>query len=145
MTGIHLEPLAAEEANRWDELVTPYASRHLFHRQVWLDYLAASRGLEIRKWSIMDGRRRLGYFCGGLVRKGPFRVLGSPLKGWGTNYMGPVVRRDIDQVRLIQALDDLARREGLAMTELESPALPSDLLQSSGFQAVRGWTYLVCL
>ncbi len=145
MTGIHLEPLAAEEANRWDELVAPYASRHLFHRQVWLDYLAASRGLEIRKWSIMDGRRRLGYFCGGLVRKGPFRILGSPLRGWGTNFMGPVVDEPIDQPALLGALDAVSRQEGLAMIELEHPLLQPAILSARSYEDNHDRTFVVPL
>jgi GNAT acetyltransferase-like protein len=143
MTGIHLEPLAAEEANRWDELVAPYTSRQLFHRQVWLDYLAASRGLEIRKWSITDGRRRLGYLCGGIVRKGPFRILGSPLRGWGTNFMGPVVDAPIDQSRLLAALDVLARQERLSMIEIEHPLLQPSVLSQGFYEDDPGRTYLV--
>ena len=145
MTGIHLEPLAAEEAKRWDELVAPYASRHLFHRQVWLDYLAASRGLEIRKWSIVDGSRRVGYLCGGIVRKGPFRILGSPLRGWGTNFMGPVVDEPIDQSRLLAALDVLARHERLSIIEIEHPLLQPAALAACSYEDNLDRTLLVPL
>jgi lipid II:glycine glycyltransferase (peptidoglycan interpeptide bridge formation enzyme) len=140
-----IEPLTEDQSVRWDELIAPYDGTPLFHRSAWLDYLAASRGVDVRMWAIKDAETTIGYFCGGLVRKGPFLVLGSPLKGWGTNYMGPIVSRDVDQLRLVQALDDLAPHEGLAMIELESPALGDDPLQASGFQAVRGWTYRVWL
>ncbi|PYQ02054.1 MAG: hypothetical protein DMF82_17270 [Acidobacteria bacterium] len=145
MTSLRLEPLGPEEARRWDELVVPYASRQLFHRQAWLDYLAASRGLEIRKWSIMDGSRRLGYFCGGIIRKGPFRILGSPLRGWGTNFMGPTVDDSIDQSALLRALDAVSRQERLAMIELEHPLLQPAALSACSYEDGPGRTILVSL
>jgi len=143
MTAMHLDPLPAEEAVRWDELVAPYETRQLFHRQVWLDYLAASRGLDIRKWSIVDGNRRVGYLCGGILRKGPFRILGSPLRGWGTNFMGPIVDEAIDQSRLLAALDTLARAERLSMIEIEHPRLQPSVLAAARYEDDADRTYVV--
>jgi len=147
MTGVRLEPLGSDEARRWDELLAPYASRQLFHRQVWLDYLAATRGAEIHKWSIEAGDRRRGYFCGGIVRKGPFRILGSPLRGWGTNFMGPAMDDDepIDQLGLLGALDAVSRQERLAMIELESPLLQPSALSARSYEDDPGRTFLVSL
>jgi CelD/BcsL family acetyltransferase involved in cellulose biosynthesis len=140
-----LQPLDAEQAARWDDLIAPFAGRELFHRRAWLDYLAASRGVEIRLWSVVNGERSLGYFCGGIVRKGPFRILGSPLKGWGTNSMGPVVQPDTNERDLLGALDVLARQEGLAMTELEHTAFSDSGLRAFRYEPVPNWTYLVKL
>lgn len=143
--GYSIEALSEVQSARWDDLIASYQGVQLFHRTPWLDYLVASRGVDLRMWAIKDAERIIGYFCGGLVQKGPFRILGSPLKGWGTNYMGPIVPADFDATRLLQALDDLAVREGLAMTEMESPALTDEVLEAGGFHAVRGWTYRVPL
>ena len=126
-----LEPLTEEQCARWEDLIAPCEATHLFHRGPWLDYLAASRGVDIRLWAIRDRGATVGYFCGGLVRKGPFLVLGSPLKGWGTNYMGPVVNRNFEQTEFLLALDELSRREGVAMVELESPVLSGGPLEAS--------------
>jgi hypothetical protein len=101
------------------------------------DYLVASPGIDVRLWAIGGAATTIGYICGGFVRKGPFLLLGSPLKGWGTNYMGPIIDRDADPLRLRRALDDLAQREGLAMTELEGRPLSNAVMQASGFEAVR--------
>ncbi|PYN50956.1 MAG: hypothetical protein DME00_03690, partial [Candidatus Rokuibacteriota bacterium] len=140
-----LEPLSEDQSARWDDLIAPYEGAQLFHRSPWLDYLAASRGIEVRLWAIRDAETSIGYLCGGLVRKGPFLLLGSPLKGWGTNYMGPIMDSDADPLGVVRALDDLAKREDLAMTELEGRALSDSVMQASGFEAVRSWTYEVSL
>lgn len=145
MSPYRLEPLSAWEEAHWDRLIQPFEGRGLFHGQAWLGYLAESRGLEIRRWAVRAGRVTVGYFCGGFLRKGPFRILGSPLRGWGTNFMGPVVNRDLDQAALLDALDALARDEGLALIELEHPFLEDWALERAGYRAVPDFTYLVPL
>lgn len=140
-----LEPLTADEAGRWDDLIAPYPGREVFHRKAWLDYLADSRGVDIRLWKIRDGEESVGFFCGGVVQKGPFKILGSPLKGWGTNSMGPVVSADVNDESLLLALDGLARQEHLAMSELEHTSLGERAFRSLRYEAVPGFTYLVDL
>lgn len=75
--------LSAAEVTGWDDLLPAGSTGYLFHRRVWLDCLAESRRLELRFYKLLCGIRSLNYLCGGVVRKGPFRVLDSPLKGWG--------------------------------------------------------------
>ena len=105
------EPLSSEELASWDERIAGYESVQLFHRQAWLDYLVASRALRIHQWAIRESGRTIGYFCAGTLRKGPFRILGSPLKGWASNFMGPVVNSDCDQDAFLRAMDELCTRE----------------------------------
>ncbi len=140
-----LEPLSLAESAAWDEIVQGCAGRELFHRKAWLDYLAASRDADVRQWAIREGASTVGYLAGGIVRKGPFRIFGSPLKGWGTNFMGPLVTADIEQARLLATIDALARDENLAMTELESRLLDDYKLDAAQYEAELGWTYLVAL
>lgn len=139
-----IEASAAETAG-WDTLVDRFDSRSLFHRTAWLHYLADSRRLDIRQWAIRDGHDTVGYLSGGLLRMGPFRILGSPLRSWGTNVMGPLVNGNVDQTRFLAALDGLAARERLSMIEIENPLLSADLLRRAGFQLVSDLTYMVKL
>ena len=138
-----LVSLRGAEAAQWDELVTGYPDYEVFHRQAWLDYLAESRGVDIRKWAVYGQGRRLGLFCAGDLRKGPFRIWGSPLRGWGTNSMGAVLAADADPAEFLRALDVAARNEGIAMVELEPRSFHQDLLVRAGFQPVEGLTYWV--
>ena len=140
-----LDTLTDAEVQGWDELIAECDNRTLFHRRAWLEYLAESRGVQIRHWAIRSGDSTMGYFCGGILRLGPFRVLGSPLKSWGTNVMGPLIEGDVDHHELLGALDSLAIAERFAMIELEHPALSKDSLEAAGFEPVRDWTYSVPL
>jgi hypothetical protein len=139
------QPLSAEESARWGELIIPYQGCELFHRPEWLEYLATSRQIEFRSWAIRDGSKTIGYFSAGLICMGPFKIMGSPLRGWGTNFMGPVVNADVDQEALLRSLDALAAREHLAMTEIESRILQDQNLVASHYEPSPSWTYLVPL
>jgi len=138
-----LEPLTDEEQKTWDTRIARYESVHLFHRQAWLDYLAASQGVQIAYWTVREAERTVGYFCGGTFQKGPFRLLGSPLKGWGSNFMGPVVSSDFNPEAFLHALDELAANEGFAMLEIENPVLDAGLMASHGYEVKVDSTYIV--
>ncbi len=140
---MELKELRNGEAQRWDQLIAGYPGAAIFHQKAWLDYLAASRGARIRLWEIRQGAQVVGYFCGGMLRKGPFPILGSPLRGWGTNFMGPVMKGNSDHRDFLKALDRLAESYGLAMTELEQRFLSEDALAEAGYECETTWTYLV--
>jgi SAM-dependent methyltransferase/CelD/BcsL family acetyltransferase involved in cellulose biosynthesis len=144
-TPFHLVPLRTAELGNWDKLIEPYETRTLFHGSPWLSYLAASRGVAARRWALEQAGSTVGYFCGGLLRRGPFRILGSPLRSWGTNAMGPLVRTDVDQASFLRAVDELARSEGLAMIEIEHPFLDPAAMRAAGFERAPDWTYVVSL
>jgi hypothetical protein len=141
--ALSFEPLSEDQAERWDELIAPYPERQVFHSQAWLDYLATSRGVRIRKWAITDGCGTVGYFCAGQFTKGPFQVLGSPLKGWGTNSLGPVLAPAVDLRAFLLAFDELAAREKIAMAELEHPQLNAETMAEFGYEPTTLWTYQV--
>jgi len=140
-----LEPLTSEEQETWDARIAGFETAHLFHRRAWLDYLAESQGVRIRHWAIREAGRTVGYFCAGIFRKGPFRILGSPLKSWGTNFMGPVVHSDFSAEAFLQSLDELAAREHIAMLEIENPILDPDLMAARGYHVRVDSTYIIDL
>lgn len=140
-----LEPLTPEEISHWDEVTAVYPNRELFHRQAWLDYLADSRGVEVRYWGIRSSGETVGYFCGGVLRKGPFKILGSPLKGWGTNFLGPVHHDGFETKAFLRSLDELVRDEGFAMVEIEGRGLEPAVMESANYVGVDQQTYMVGL
>src|SRR5271166_3186289 len=138
-----LEPLIKEELETWDARIADYESVHLFHRRAWLDYLAESQGADIRHWAIREAGRTAGYLCAGVFNKGPFRILGSPLKSWGTNFLGPAVNSGFSAEAFLQSLDELAAREGLATLEIENPVLDAGLMASRGYEVRVDSTYII--
>jgi len=140
-----IEPLAADAIERWDALITPFARRSLFHTATWMQWLAETRGVEARFWSIRNGSELVGYFCGGMFRKGPYKILGTPLKGWLTNDLGPVMGEGFDQKKFFRALDDLAREENIAMIEMENPHLDAERFTDSEYRPISMPVYIVAV
>jgi CelD/BcsL family acetyltransferase involved in cellulose biosynthesis len=140
-----LEPLSKEELATWDERIAGYESTQLFHRQAWLDHIGESRGVKIHQWAIRESGRTVGYFCAGIFTKGPFRILGSPMKGWASNFMGPVVNSDYDQDAFLGAIDELAKSQAIATLEIENPLLRDEQMSAHGYDSVAQPTYVVKL
>ena len=91
--------------------------------------------------SIRDGPEVVGYFCGIVVWKGPLRIMGSPLPGTGTNYMGPVFISEADHVAALRAVLAYCRRQLIAHVELASDSLADETFLAAGLQRHRGVTH----
>lgn len=77
----------------WEEL-DRRAGRSVFCTRAWLEFLTDSQHAEPVVARIdLDGIP-VGWFTGAIVRRGGLRILGSPLPGWTTSYMG----FDLDEV-----------------------------------------------
>jgi len=135
-----LEPLDAGKIAQWDSLISEFPQRRVFHKQAWFDYLVETHQAEWKYWAVVDHGRTVGYFSGGIVRRGPFRILGSPLRTWSTNHLGPLLEEGIDGSEFVGALDNLAREEDLSVIEIEYPAMPHAVYESRGFACHQTWT-----
>ncbi|MGH7821663.1 MAG: GNAT family N-acetyltransferase, partial [Candidatus Binatia bacterium] len=87
----------------WDDLVRPFREATVFHRLAWLDTLSAVHGYEIVLAEALEAGRRLAVWPALQTRKGPLRVIGSPLPGSSTTYMGPLIHPDADPGAVIEA------------------------------------------
>lgn len=95
--------------------------------------------------AILDGTKPAGYFCALTLRKLLLPVVGSPLPGTGTNYMGPVLEPGVDQGAVVRALVSFFRRSLTAHLELATVSLEESTLADAGFAVHRRVTHLVSL
>ncbi|GAA0909298.1 hypothetical protein GCM10009559_79150 [Pseudonocardia zijingensis] len=85
-----------------------FPDRVLFQSPVWLDFLARTqRGTPVVARVHADGEH-VGYFTGLVVRRFGVRILGSPLPGWTTEYMGFNLAPGVDRRAAATALADFA-------------------------------------
>lgn len=71
----------------WSDLDrTP--GRSVFQTLAWLDVLVETQRAEPVVARVLDGSQPVGWFTGAIVRRAGVRLLGSPLRGWTTSYMG---------------------------------------------------------
>jgi hypothetical protein len=143
--SLRLEPLNPGQIVQWDSLIAQYPQRQVFHRQAWFDYLVETQQAEWKYWAVTDRGRTVGYFSGGIIQRGPFRILGSPLRTWRTNHLGPLLEEGVDAHAFVRALDDLAHDERLSVIEIEYPAMPHGAYESAGFVCHQTWTHRLTL
>lgn len=99
-------------ASQWDDVLRGFPAYTVFHTGPWLQTLAEEYHVKVwhAQWCV-DG------MCKAVwplleTRKGLFRILGSPLPGCCTAYMGPLFSDDCDVNTALDAFlsDSLCRR-----------------------------------
>ncbi|RSM72284.1 amino-acid racemase [Actinoplanes sp. ATCC 53533] len=130
MLALHrVEPTAALWADR-----ATYDDRLIFHTEEWLRFVAESQRAEPVLATVTDGTRAVGHFTGLVTKRYGLRILGSPMAGWTTSYVGfnlePGVPRRAALAALMPfAFGDLGcahleiRDRGLTETDLEGLGL----------------------
>jgi CelD/BcsL family acetyltransferase involved in cellulose biosynthesis len=87
----------------WRDRAT-YADRLIFHTPQWLRFVAESQGAEPVLATVQDGTSPVGHFTGLLTKKYGLRILGSPMAGWTTSYVGFNLRTEVPRRQALEAL-----------------------------------------
>lgn len=93
----------------WDEMDS-FPDRVLFQTREWLEFVVRTQGAEPVVAALSDGGERVGYFTGMITRRFGVRILGSPLPGSTTNYMGFNLRDGVSRREAAAALPRFAFR-----------------------------------
>ncbi|MCI0366328.1 MAG: GNAT family N-acetyltransferase [Phycisphaerales bacterium] len=80
------------EPDRWDRLLTKFPSHTIFHTLPWLQTIETVHKARLILAKVNAARRCVAVWPIFLTRKGPLRIVGSPLPGWSTAYLGPLFR-----------------------------------------------------
>ena len=132
--------------DKWDQVISEYDTKTLFHQSCWLDHvLDIYPGSRIDYYRIVDDKELVGYYCAHRVKKAGIPIHGSPLGGTGTNYMGPIVNKDVDQRLLIRALTQLFGLRHFLHLEISHYWLDQSVMADLGFAVYPSVTHLVKL
>jgi len=102
----------------WADRAT-YDDRLVFHTPHWLRFVAEAQHAEPVLATVADGETTVGHFTGLLTRKYGLRILGSPMAGWTTSYLGFNLDPAIPRRAALEALLPFAFRElGCAHLEI---------------------------
>lgn len=136
----------AYDPQEWEAILERWPDASVFHSSAWLRFLAESYGAEPILAVVKAGGRPVGYFVGAIVRRFGMRILGSPLPGWGTPYMGFVLEDDADRPAAAEALVQFAFRDLKCLhVELADQRLTEEQMAGSAYTIEPGITYLVDL
>lgn len=142
---MELSELDNEAARQWDSVIENYESKRPFHNLAWLEYLKQTQGGKKRLFELRQDAQVLGYFCGLEIKKGPFKIFGSPLQGWNTPEMGPLIDEDIDQAAVIKAIYDYFRKNDFSVLEFSNVSLDNKTMRAQGFGFYRRYTSILYL
>ena len=136
----------AYDPTAWDAIAARHPEGEVFHGAAWLAYLAATQGAEPVIAEVLDAERPVGYFVGGVVRRYGVRILGSPLRGWATMYMGFLLEEGVDRRAAADALTRFAFRDlGCVHIELADRWMNPERMVGSGYAVETGRTFVVDL
>ena len=130
----------------WDAIVASHEDAEVYHTAAWLEFLAASQGAEPVIAVVSIDGRPVGYFVGAIVRRLGVRVLGSPLRGWGTQCMGFLLDDGVDRRAVADALIPFAFHDlGCLHVELADRKLSKEQMEGSKYAVELGTSYSIDL
>jgi CelD/BcsL family acetyltransferase involved in cellulose biosynthesis len=136
----------AWDAARWESIVSGHAEAEPFHGAAWIGYLQEAFGVEPVVAEVIQDGIVVGHALGGIVRRLGIRILGSPLRGWGTEFLGFLLDDGIDRRAVADAYAAFAFRElGCLHLELGDANLTVPAMTGSRFHLEPGITYSVDL
>ncbi|MCU7726338.1 GNAT family N-acetyltransferase [Actinoplanes sp. KI2] len=94
---------ASPSAALWRDR-SSYADRLIFHTPQWLAFVAEAQGALPVLATVQDGEDVVGHFTGLVTKRFGLRILGSPMAGWTTSYLGFNLRPGVDRRDAVEAL-----------------------------------------
>ena len=85
--------------------------RLVFHRREWLNFLARTQRAEPVVAVLRAGQEVHGWFTGLVTKRWGVRILGAPLPGWATQYLGFNLLPGADRAAAYSALVPFAFQE----------------------------------
>ena len=107
---MHLERLSLT-IPEWELRTQELPDRTVFQSAAWLSFLVETQRGEPIFAALMDDNAVTGYFCGMIVRKFGILMLGSPMPGWTTAYMGANLIDGVPRRLALQSITRFAFRE----------------------------------
>ncbi len=113
----------------------------------WINFLENSFQLKRLLLGIFKDNQIVGVFPTLVTRRGPFKIWGSPLRGWGTAFMGPLVEKELlEEVML--GFDRLLGKLRIDYVEFcfsQEEGIPRDVLNSKGYVCEPAFTWILDL
>jgi CelD/BcsL family acetyltransferase involved in cellulose biosynthesis len=112
----------------WEQL-DRFPDRIVYQSREWVEFIASSQHAEPVVAALATGSTTVGYFTGLMQRRFGVPILGSPMPGWTTAFMGFNLEPGVSRRAAVEALVPFAFRDlGCAHFELrDRNLLASDL------------------
>jgi CelD/BcsL family acetyltransferase involved in cellulose biosynthesis len=85
-----------------------YHDHTIFQTEQWLQFVASTQNAEPVIAAVIRENQTVGRFTGLIIRKIGLRILGSPMAGWTTSYMGFNLEPSVSRADALVALEKFA-------------------------------------
>lgn len=103
----------------WGGILADCEDRTIYQTPEWLSFIAETQQAQPVLVAFKQGSHTVGYFSGLIINKFGFKILGSPMPGWTTSYMGLNLLQGVSRYLAIEKLIQFALDEwGCAHVEL---------------------------
>ncbi|HET6480882.1 MAG TPA: GNAT family N-acetyltransferase [Actinoplanes sp.] len=132
-------------AEVWAERET-YDDRLIFHTESWLSFVAEAQRATPVLARVLDGDRTVGHFTGLVSKRFGLRILGSPMAGWTTSYVGFMLDEGVARRAALEALMPFAFEElGCAHLEIRDRWMTTADLEGLGLRWAEAPTAVIDL
>lgn len=138
------QPINEKEREDYALWVENHPAGRLFHTLAWIDFICKEHRGVAKIYRVRRDGAVYGYWPFVLVKKGPFRLLGSPLRGWLTSKMGPLLEGPAEP-ELIAILVGLCAKEGISYFETAGDCLEDEVMVPQGFTSLTRETWVLDL
>lgn len=105
VNNLILQEISFERYQDWfEQNYSSLNNRSPFHHPAWFDCVSRGIKFEIFVIGIFKGQDLVAALPGFLTRRGPMRLVGSPLPGAMTSYLGPVGMLDFQNKEKLEEL-----------------------------------------
>jgi hypothetical protein len=126
--------LVTRDLAKWPDL-SHFADRTIWQTPAWLGFVVETQHAEPILAEVRDGADVVGYYTGLIVRKFGLKILGSPMTGWTTAYMGFNLLPGVSRREALAALLRFAFEElGCVHTEFMDMHLTVEEADGLGFE-----------
>lgn len=118
----------------WGRLHATFQDRTVFATGEWLSFLAESQQAKPVFAEILVGTRVVGYFAGLILNVLGVKILGSPMPGWTTSYMGLNLSAGVPRPEAVRAIVHCAFEQwGCVHVELMDRSMSCNEAEAFGY------------
>lgn len=100
----------------------------------WLEFLKASQQVEPFLLSLARGGQTSGWFVGAVVRRFGLKLLGAPIPGWTTSYMGCAGLAGENRMSALESVKEFAFAHGMLHMEVMDHELTEAEVAAAGYR-----------
>jgi Acetyltransferase (GNAT) domain len=139
--SIELLPLEDMSDQAWDELLFQMPDWRIFQTSAWLRFIEATQGAKLLRLGVYDAGQLVGCWAAGKLHKGGLRIIGSPMRGWNTPYMG-AASHDLPAMELLKAWRRFLENHHIHHAQVTHPRFTHDMGVAVGFRTVQHGTFV---